>query len=285
MARFKTAILLGFLSGLFLLVGGAVGGESGAAVALVLAAATNFFAYFFSGPLALRAHGARELAQEEAPELHRMLGELSKRAQIPPPRLYLVEDPAPNAFATGRNPQQGAVAVTTGLLDLLGERELRGVLAHELAHIKHRDTLISTVAATLAGAISFLAQSLFFFTGRGDDEEGHGAANLGLLLVSPLIALILQLAISRSREYRADDRGARLTGNGEPLARALLKLEAAAHAIPPSQARPAYAPLYIVHPFAGGGVLGLLSTHPSTEERVARLRALSAQQQAAAFAT
>lgn len=275
MARFKTTILLGLLTGLFLWVGGAIGGQGGATVALLLAGAMNIVTYWFSDRIALRAHGAREVSPEEAPQLHAMVAELARRADLPKPRVYLVDDPSPNAFATGRNPQHGAVAVTTGLLEILDESELRGVLAHELAHIKNRDTLISTVAATIAGAISYLAQMLFFFGGGSRDEEESSAnlGGLGLLIVSPILALLLQMAISRSREFRADESGARWTGSGEPLARALLKLEQVARQVPTEQGSPAYASLYIIHPFAGG--LGnLLSTHPSTEARVARLRSL-----------
>jgi heat shock protein HtpX len=276
MARFKTAILLGLLTGLFLWVGGMIGGQNGATVALFLAAAMNLAAYWFSDTIALRVHGAREIDYSEAPRLHAMVEELARRAGIPKPRVYLVDDPAPNAFATGRNPAHGAVAVTTGILEILDERELRGVLAHELGHIRNRDTLISTIAATIAGAISYLAQMVFFFGGAARDEEGEGAGwgGLGLVIVSPILAMLLQLAISRSREFRADESGARWSGSGEPLARALLKLEEAAHVVPSHTARPAFSPLYIVHPFAGGGVMRLLSTHPSTEERVARLRQL-----------
>lgn len=268
-ARLKTVALLGLLTGLFLLVGGAVGGEQGATIALVLALGTNFVAYWFSDRIALGVHRARELAPAEAPRLHAMVGELAERAEIPKPRLYLVEDPAPNAFATGRNPAHGAVAVTSGLLEILEPAEVRGVLAHELGHIKNRDTLIATVAASIAGAISYLAQMVFFF---GRDEEGGGIGGLGLLIVSPLLAMILQMAISRGREFRADESGARWSGGGAPLARALLKLERASHAVHSTAARPAFAPLYIVHPFHGGAVARLFSTHPSTEERVARLR-------------
>lgn len=278
MARLKTVLLLGLLTGLFLMIGGAIGGRSGATMALVFAGMMNVGAWWFSDKIVLRMHGAREVGPNEAPRLYAMVTELAGLAGIPVPRTYIVEDPAPNAFATGRNPKHAAVAVTTGILQILDEDELRGVLAHELGHVKNRDTLISTVAATIAGAISWMAQMLFFFGGAARDEEGEGSglAGLGLLIVSPIIAMILQMAISRSREFHADASGASYVGHGEPLARALLKLDAASRRVPSHTAHPTMAPLYIVHPFHGGGALGkLFSTHPSTEERVARLMRIS----------
>ena len=272
MSRLKTVLLLGLLTGLFLWLGGMVGGRAGATIALVLAGIMNIGAWWFSDRVVLAMHRAREVPPGEAPRLHAMVEELAVRAKLPKPRLFLVEDPMPNAFATGRNPSKGVVAVTTGLLSILDEDELRGVIAHELSHIANRDTLISTVAATIAGAIAWMAQMLFFFAGPArDDDDGVGIGGIGLLLVSPLLAAILQMAISRTREFRADDLGAELTGTGAPLARALLKLDRSVKRVHSTTAQPTFAPLYIVHPFTGGGLGRLFSTHPSTDDRVKRL--------------
>ena len=275
MSRLKTVVLLGALTGLLLLLGDVVGGRVGMTIALVFAGLMNVGAWWFSDRIVLRMHHAREVTETEAPRLHAMVTELSSRAGIPKPRVFLVEDPSPNAFATGRNPAHGVVAVTTGLLHILGEDEVRGVLAHELGHIRNRDTLISTVAATIAGAISFMAHMLFFFGGSDDDEGANPLAAIGMLIAAPLIAAIIQMAISRTREFGADAEGADLAGGGEALARALLKLEQAAHRVHPQAMQPAYAPLYIVHPFSGRGMSRLFSTHPSTEDRVKRLMARS----------
>ncbi len=276
----KTFGLMAVLTFLLMGVGAAIGGQSGAAVAFCFAFAINFFSYWFSDKLALRANGARPLAREEAPWLYEMVEKLAKRAGIPAPPLYLIPTETPNAFATGRNPQHAAVAVTEGILRLMDRRELEGVLAHELSHVVNRDTLITTFAATLAGAVSQLAMmwrwgALFGGYGgdRGDDRRGGGLGVLLAVLLAPLAALLLQLALSRRREYAADESGARLVGDPEGLAEALEELERGNRRLP-MDASPTTAPLYIVNPLSGRGITGLFSTHPSTEKRVARLRAM-----------
>ncbi|MBF5046483.1 M48 family metalloprotease [Aggregicoccus sp. 17bor-14] len=283
MNQLKTVLLLGLLSGAFIAAGSLLG-PGYAGFAAVLAVALNVGAYFFSDKLVLRMHGARELSPGEAPGLRRLVEELSARAGLPMPRLFVMQDPQPNAFATGRDPAHGVVAVTTGLLGLLDERELRGVIAHELAHIKNRDILLSSIAATVAAAVTYLAHAAGFaghlFTGRGSDEEGPGPLQLLLLaLVAPLAATLIQLGISRSREYEADRTGARIAGDSEGLARALLKLQHGAQVFAqPGAAQPATASLFIVNPLTGAqGLMALFSTHPQTEERVRRLRALGGQ--------
>ena len=289
----KTTIFLGALTGLFLLIGAAIGGTTGMIVALALAVAMNLGAWWFSDTLALKFSGARPIPPAELPELHRTVEELAVRAGIPKPALYLIDSPMPNAFATGRSPSKGAVAVTSGIMQALDRRELAGVIAHELAHIKHRDTLISSIAASVAGAIGMIADmvmwSLLFggFGGGGDEEEdGAGGMAGGLIAVflAPIAALLIQMAISRSREYAADAAGASILGDAEPLARALEKLEAGVRAHP-VEVRPATAHLYIIGPVLGG--LGsLFRTHPETHKRVAALRSLPlsarAQSEAAA---
>lgn len=277
----KTIVLLGALSALVAAVGAAFG-PTAAWVGLALALAMNVGAYLWSDRLVLRMHGARALAPHEVPSLHRALRELAAAARIPVPGLYLIDDAQPNAFATGRGPSRSAVAVTSGLLQLLDARELRGVLAHELAHVRNRDVLLSTVAATLVAALSWAANAFSFATllggsSQGDGEEGGGAGG-GLLfaLVAPFAGTLVQLGISRAREYAADETGARLCGDPEALATALLVLEHGAARVAPATAQPATASLFIVNPFAGaGGILRLFATHPPTEERVRRLRALA----------
>ncbi|WP_129627375.1 zinc metalloprotease HtpX [Candidatus Oscillochloris fontis] len=281
---FKTTILLAGLTALFMLIGGAIGGQVGMIIALVMAVAMNMGAWWFSDTLALRMSGAHEVSPAEAPELHQMVEELSLRAEIPKPRVYLIESETPNAFATGRSPAKGAVAVTTGIARLLTRDELAGVVAHELAHIKHRDTLISSIAATIAGAISMLADMamwslMFAGLGGSDDGEDEGIARMVggvlMMILAPIAAMIIQMAISRSREYLADAGGARILGNPLPLASALEKLEWAAGRVP-MQASPATSHLYIINPLVGG-LAGLFRTHPATAERIARLRAMSSQ--------
>ncbi len=275
----KATLLLGALTGLLVFAGAALGGQSGMVIAFALAIAMNMGAWWFSDRIALRMSGAREVRMDEAPALHRMVETLAARAGLPKPRVYVIETDAPNAFATGRSPAKGAVAVTTGIMRTLDDDELAGVIAHELAHIKHRDTLISSVAATIAGAISMLAnmaQWALIFGGLGgnDDEEGGGlAGGLVMIFLAPIMALILQLAISRSREFTADAGGARIVGDPLPLARALHKLEAAAQRAP-MPVNPAAAPLFIVNPLRGG-LSGLFSTHPSTAQRIRRLEAMA----------
>jgi heat shock protein HtpX len=279
----KTVVLLALLAGLLVFAGRVIAGPTGMFVALVMALLMNFFAYWFSDRVVQAMTGARELPYEEAPWLHELVAQLAYRAGIPKPRLWLVDAPQPNAFATGRDPNYGAVAVTTGLLHLLNRDELAGVIAHELAHIKHRDTLIQAVVATIAGAISYLAQmaqwALFFGGfGRSDEREGNGlgelAASLLFVLLAPIAALIIQLAISRAREYEADAGGARISGDPLALASALERLEAASRLVP-MEVNPAASHLFIVQPFSGEGLLGLFSTHPPIRERVARLRRMA----------
>ena len=281
---FKTTLLLGGLTGLFLFIGAALGGSTGMAIALVLAIAMNMGTWWFSDKLALKFSGARPVAPEEMPELHRMVTTLSARAGIPAPAVHVIDSPMPNAFATGRSPSKGAVAVTTGIMQTLNREELAGVIAHELAHIKNRDTLISSIAASVAGAISMIADMVMWgmiFGGMSGSEEEEGGGLAGMaggvvaIFLAPIAALLIQLAISRSREYGADAEGARILGNPEPLASALEKLEAGVRAHP-VEMRPATAHLYIVGPVLGG--LGsLFRTHPETHKRVAALRALALQ--------
>ncbi|HZA14190.1 MAG TPA: zinc metalloprotease HtpX [Myxococcaceae bacterium] len=273
----KTAVLLAGMTALVLVIGERIGGARGLVFAGFFVAIMNFVTWWFSDRIALAMHGARELDVAQAPWLYEMVERLTQRAGLPMPKLYVIDMPAPNAFATGRSPAKSAVAVTTGLLELMDRRELEGVLAHELSHVNNRDTLISTVAATMAGVITWAVQSLFWFgsaaLGRGDDEreEGGGLASLGLLLVAPIAATLLQLAISRSREYGADAGAATLTGDPDALANALLKLQRGAEHLPYDRA-PATAHMFIVNPLSGGGVLSLFATHPPIEERVRRLR-------------
>lgn len=279
---FKTTALLALLTGLFVVIGGALGGQVGMVIALVFAVAMNMGAWWFSDKLALRMSGAQEVTPEEQPELHRMVETLSVRAGIPKPRVYIIESETPNAFATGRSPAHGAVAVTTGIARLLNKDELAGVVAHELAHIKHRDTLISSVAASIAGAISMIADMamwamIFGGLGGSDEEEDGGMAGMvgGFLtmILAPIMAMIIQMAISRSREFSADAGGAQILGDSLPLASALEKLEWAAGRVP-MNASPATSHLYIVNPMMGG-LAGLFRTHPATEQRIARLRAMA----------
>ena len=273
----KTTLLLAGLSGLLLLAGQLLGGRSGLTIALVLAVALNAGSYFFSDKLALAATGARPLGEAEAPWLYAMVGELAARMDLPMPRLYLSPSPQPNAFATGRNPRHAAVAVTQGILSVLDERELRAVLAHELSHVANRDILIASIAATIATAITYVAQLGFFLGGSDDDDAPNPVAALLLVLLAPIAAMIIQLAVSRSREFGADATGAQFSGDPVALASALRKLEAYARRTPPATRNPSTAPLFIVNPFRAGiaGFARLFSTHPPTEERIRRLRALA----------
>ncbi len=276
----KTTVLLAGLTALVLLIGQKLGGARGLAFAGFFVVVMNFVSYWFSDRIALAMHGAKPLPREQAPWLHEMVEELAARAGMPKPKVYLLPTPTPNAFATGRSPSHAAVAVTSGIVEILDRRELRGVLAHELAHVRNRDTLVGTVAATLAGVISYAAQMLFWFGGsmlsRSDDEDNGIAgalSHLGLLLVAPIAATLLQLAVSRSREYGADATGAELSGDPEALASALMKLERGAQLMPYDRA-PATSHLFIVNPLSGGAVMALFSTHPPIPERVRRLRAM-----------
>ncbi|MDH4320631.1 MAG: zinc metalloprotease HtpX [Desulfobulbaceae bacterium] len=277
----KTFLLMAALTALFLVAGQALGGRQGLVMALLLALAMNFFAYWFSDKLALSMGGAREVSASEMPELHRMVSTLAGRAGLPMPRLYVMDSPTPNAFATGRNPEHAAVAVTEGLMRLLQPEEIEGVLAHELAHIKNRDILISSVAAVMAGAISYLATmaqwAMLFGGGRRDDEEGDLGGVVGavvMMIVAPLAATLIQMAISRSREYLADATGAGICGHGKGLAGALQRLAEYNQRLP-MQVNPATAQMYIVNPLSGGTVANLFSTHPPIEERIKRLLSAS----------
>jgi heat shock protein HtpX len=280
----KTTVLLAGLTALVLLIGQRLGGAQGLMMAGLFAVVMNFGSYWFSDRIALAIHGAQPLPYEQAPWLHEMVERLAARAGMPKPKVYILPTAQPNAFATGRNPSHAAVAVTAGIVDILDRRELEGVLAHEIGHVRNRDTLIGTVAATLAGIISYAAQMLFWFGGsmlsRGDDDRDGGVAgalsNLGLLLVAPIAATLLQLAVSRSREYGADATGAELCGDPDALASALLKMERGAEAMPYDRA-PATSHLFIVNPLHHGGVMSLFSTHPPIPERVRRLREMSAR--------
>jgi heat shock protein HtpX len=276
----KTTILLATLTALFIVIGGAVGGESGMLLAFALAVVMNLGAYWFSGDIALRMAGARQVRPDQLPELHRLVEELATFARLPTPKLAIIDTPAPNAFATGRDAKHAVVAVTTGILGLLSRDELAGVLAHELGHVRNRDILVSSVAATVAGAITMLAHMaqwsmLLGGVGRSNDEEDNGFGGLigGLLMIilAPVAATLIQLAISRSREYGADDTGARIHGNPESLARALEKLELGS-SLEPLPINPAAAHLFIVNPFKPASLAGLFSTHPPITDRIRRLR-------------
>ncbi|MBI5755732.1 MAG: zinc metalloprotease HtpX [Nitrospirae bacterium] len=281
MNTLKTTFFLAVLTVLFIFIGSLLGGKSGATTALIMAGVMNIGAYWFSDKIVLAMYRAKEVPEREAPELYSIVRELTMRAQLPMPKVYIMDNPAPNAFATGRNPEHAAVAVTTGITGLLSRDELSGVIGHELAHIKNRDILISTVAATIAGAISYLtymAQWGLMFGGGRRDEEGRNplgsAITIFVMILAPIAAMLVQMAISRSREYKADESGASICGNPLSLASALKKLHAGVRRIP-MNANPATAHMFIVSPLAGGGVLSLFSTHPPIEERVARLEAMA----------
>src|SRR4030043_2020510 len=281
MNQFKTFFLMLVLMGIFILVGTAIGGRSGAIYAFVVAGLMNFISYWFSDKIVLRMYGAKQVSQGDAPELYQIVGELVNKAGLPMPKVYIMENETPNAFATGRTPEHAAVAVTTGILRILSKEELSGVIGHELSHIQHRDILISTIAATMAGAISMLSSmarwGAMFGGFRSDDEEGGGGSNFLFVLlftmVASVAAMLIQMAISRSREYLADEGGAHLA-HPLSLAKALGKLEVAAKKIP-MEANPSPAHLFIVNPLRGGGVVSLFSAHPPIEERIARLEEMA----------
>ncbi len=281
----KTGLLLAALTALFVFIGSALGGQTGMVIAFCFAVVMNMGAWWFSDTLALRFSGAHPVSADEAPELYDIVEPLALRAGLPMPGVYLIDSPTPNAFATGRSPSRGAVAVTTGIMHMLNRDELAGVIAHELAHIKNYDTLISSIAATVAGAITMIADiaqwtMLFNALSGGDEEDGGGIGDmLGailLIILAPIAALIVQMAISRSREYSADATGARILGQAQPLATALRKIEDAAHHMP-MHVNPATSHQYIINPLSGGAIATLFRTHPETEQRIARLMALSPQ--------
>jgi heat shock protein HtpX len=271
-AGLRTTILLATLTGLFVVIGFLIGGQGTALLFLGFAALFNLGAWWFSDKVALKMSRAKPLEESEAPRLYQMVRELATRADLPMPRLYVIPADQPNAFATGRSPKNSAVAVTRGITRLLSEDELRGVIAHELAHIRNRDTLVQSVAATIAGAITYLGYMLLWFGGGDESDSPLGLIGaLAMVLLAPIAATLIQLAISRQREYSADATGAQFAGNPESLASALLRLEEGAKAMP-MQVNQAAEPLYIVKPFRGGGFSALFSTHPPIEERVRRLR-------------
>jgi heat shock protein HtpX len=278
MGNFKVFVLMAGLTALFGALGGYLGGSGGMTLALVFAGVMNFAMYFGSARMVLRMYGARVVSAQEAPELYEMVDRLRQRAGLPMPTVAIAPHDQPNAFATGRNPEHAVVCVTEGILRAVGREELEGIIAHELAHVRNRDMLLQTFTATLAGAVSNLANFGLFFGGSRDEEGSNPAAGLLMALVAPIAAMLIQFAISRQREFKADAVGAQISGKPLALASALTKLESAAHRIP-MHVSPAAAPLAIVNPLAafGGGVTRLFSTHPPTAERVARLQALAAR--------
>ena len=277
---FKTGLLLAVLTVMLVLIGGAIGGRQGMLVAFFVAVAMNFISYWFSDKMVLAAYGAQPIEEAAAPRLYAIVHRLATRAGIPMPRVYLIPSETPNAFATGRNPEHAVVAVTEGITRILDEEELEGVLAHELSHVKNRDMLISTIAATLAGAITYLAhmaQWAAMFGGRGRDDEDGGSNPIAMILLAvlaPIAALLVQMAVSRSREFQADATGAKVAGKSWGLMKALEKLQMANQQMPMADATPATAHLFIVNPLSGATLMRLFSTHPPLEERIARLRAM-----------
>jgi len=281
MNTLRTTILMALLTVLLVLAGGAIGGRNGMTMALVMAGVMNFVSYWFSDKIVLAMYGAREVTEADSPQFFGMVRQLALQAGLPMPKVYLIESETPNAFATGRNPEHAAVAATTGIMRILTREELMGVMAHELTHVRNRDILIGSIAATIAGAITYLAHmaqwAAMFGGGRDRDEEGGGGV-IGLIVmavVAPLAAMLIQMAISRSREYSADKGGAEISGNPLYLANALRKLEMANRQIPMMQATEATAHMFIVNPLTGGGLMSLFSTHPPMEERVRRLEAMA----------
>ena len=274
----KTAILMAAITALFMAIGSLLGGRQGMMLALIVALGMNFFSYWFSDKLVLKMYNAQEVDESSAPQFYRMVRELAQRAQLPMPKVYLINEDAPNAFATGRNPEHAAVAATTGILRVLSERELRGVMAHELAHVRHRDILISTVSATMAGAISMLANFAMFFGGRdGEGRRANPIVGLLVMILAPIAAGLIQMAISRAREFEADRGGAEISGDPRSLASALQKIHQYAQGtrLETAERHPETAQMMIMNPLSAGGLRGLFSTHPSTEERVERLLAMA----------
>jgi heat shock protein HtpX len=284
----RTAVLLAGLTALFMAVGYLLGGGTGAVIALLFAGATNLFSYWNSDKLVLSMHNAQEVDERSAPELFTIVRELAQRAGLPMPRVYLMDSPQPNAFATGRNPQNAAVCATTGLLNTLNRQEVAAVIAHEFGHVRNHDTLTMTITATIAGAISMLAQLGMFFGGRRDNNSGLGVVgSLLMVVLAPIAAMIVQMAISRTREYAADNFGGRVSGRPDALASALVKISQMAEAVPndTAEAHPTTAPLFIVNPLSRRGIDNLFSTHPSTENRVAALEKLAREMGIGQFVT
>ena len=273
MNTIKTLFLLVTLTLILVAAGAALGGKQGMTIALVIALGMNFFTYWYSDKIVLKMYRAREITESEAPELYGIVRRLVQKGGLPMPKVYIIHQDQPNAFATGRNPHHAAVAVTTGIMHILSREELQGVIGHELAHIKHRDILISTVAATIAGAISYLAHFALFFGHGDDDEGGNPIVALLMLIIGPIVALIIQMAISRSREYAADEGGAKLSGNPRYLSGALRKLHTASQKIP-MNANPATSHMFIVNPLSGRRLTKLFSTHPPIEQRITRLESM-----------
>ena len=279
MNQVKTFFLMVVLTIIFVALGSMIGGKNGATIALAIALVMNFVSYWFSDRIVLRMYGAQPVSESEAPNLYNLIASLSQKASIPMPRLYMIESDSPNAFATGRNPEHGVVAVTTGIMRLLSRDELEGVLAHELSHIKNRDILVQTVAAALAGAITWLGNmarfSLFFCGGRDDDDRGNIFSVIIFSMLAAFAAMLIQLAISRSREYLADESGAHLAGNPMFLAGALKRLQQGVAYRPMEDANPSTAHMFIVNPFNAQGIMALFSTHPPMEERIRRLEEMA----------
>jgi heat shock protein HtpX len=281
MNRLKTTLLLSLLTVLMVLMGSAIGGTSGMVIAFLMAAAMNFFSYWFSDKIVLKMYGAQEIGEQDHPAFYEMVRGLALKAGLPMPRVYIIPSDSPNAFATGRNPQHAAVAATEGILRILSREELEGVIAHELAHVRNRDILVGTIAATFAGAVSMIGSMLqwgaLLGAGHRDGEEGAGGliGSLAMAVIAPIAAMLIQMAVSRSREYLADESGARICGNPLALANALRKLHAASRMLPMTEARPATAHMFIVNPLTGGGLVSLFSTHPPMEERIARLEGMA----------
>lgn len=280
MNTLKTTFLMALLTVLMVILGGAIGGQSGMTMAFLMAAGMNFFSYWFSDAIVLRMYNAQEIKESDDPRFYGIVRRLAQRAGLPMPKVYVIQDDSPNAFATGRNPEHAAVAATTGIMRLLNDDELAGVMAHELGHVKNRDILISTLAATFAGAITYMAHmaqwAAMFGGGRSDEDEGGGSivGTILMAILAPIAAMLVQMAISRSREFGADAEGARISGNPLSLANALQKLEMGSQRIP-MEANAATAHLFIVNPFTGGGLMSLFSTHPPIPERVAKLQEIS----------
>mgnify|MGYP001352826546 CR=1 FL=1 len=274
----KTSILLAGIVALFGVVGAALGGAGGMLIALAIAIVMNVYAYWFSDKVVLSMYNAQQVDEQSAPQFYRMVCELAQNAQLPMPKVYIIDEPQPNAFATGRNPEHAAVAATTGIMQILSERELRGVMAHELTHVKHRDTLTSTISATIAGAISSIASFGMLFAGGNRERNVHPVVALLIMLLAPIAAMLIQMAISRAREFEADRGGAEISGDPQALASALHKIHDYVHQVPMQTAEqhPETAQMMIINPLSAGGIQGLFSTHPQTEERIARLMAMAA---------